>query len=192
MPTSESSTAMIERDQTIETYNSLTSDEIPETATSAVTPFDNTYGSYSSTDYTNWFVSGLTTGMLPADLDNYISVTGGGTYQVSNLSVNGRVGTGTIIKVYDKNNSFVEQFYVVIYGDIDGNGRITSADVTEAESELSDGRTWSKSTTLVPYLKKAADLDQNNHYTSGDCTAFEQYIEKAVKINQITGCYKTI
>lgn len=192
VPTSESSTAMIERDQTIETYNSLTSDEIPATATSAVTPFDNTYGSYSSTDYTNWFVSGLTTGMLPADLDNYISVTGGGSYQVSNLSVNGRVGTGTIIKVYDKNNSFVEQFYVVIYGDIDSNSRITSADVTEAESELSDGRTWSKSTTLVPYLKKAADLDQNNHYTSADCTAFEQYIVKAVKINQITGCYNTI
>ena len=193
VPKDESSTAMVERDGVVETYNEIDENYMPAGVTEIVEPFSDTYGEYSSTTYDKWYVTGLKTALKPEALDDYVTVTGNGYYELDNIDDNGRLGTGTVIKVYTEDGVLVEQFYIVIYGDLDGNGRINDADVTEAEDEINNGRTWSSSADRVPYIVKASDLDQNGRYNDGDTTLFEQYINKTNPnryIDQITGYYK--
>ena len=87
---------------------------------------------YTATDYEAYFISGLKTGIAVADFGNYVEVTGGGHFTIdpATVAANGKVGTGTKVNVYadDAETELVETFYIVIYGDVDGNGVVNVAD----------------------------------------------------------------
>lgn len=181
---------MIERGGVVETYNTGITEK-PNGVTSIVTAFDDTYGDYAryaenDKAYDSWYVYGLARGLTVAKLADYITVTGDGTYTVEGAYMNRVVGTGTIIKVFDKDGNFVEQFRVVIYGDIDGNGAINGTDTSHALNEVAS-RTWSGRTTRVNYIFRAADLDQNGAYNGTDSAIHGSSVSGEKAIDQKTG-----
>ena len=141
-----------------------------------------------------WFVTGITPGRLNANTytSQYVKAHGDGTVTVTRGS-NG-FGTGTLITVTDKvTNTVVEEFYVVIYGDIDGNGTITAADLSSVSAEIANKSTekWSKRGTYKYYKIKAADLANPSmsriSITAADSSWISGIIAGKSIVNQQTG-----
>ncbi len=176
VPTNANSTALVERDGVVETNVTIAAADYPYGVDSVIAPFSDVYGEYSSEDYAKWYVTGIPVNTREANLGNYVTVTGGGSFELENTFGNGRVGTGNVIVVKDADGNVVEKFTIVIYGDLDGNGVITNDDMIMAESELNDGRVWSSGAGKVDYIIKAADLTQNGRYTNDDRVELEKYL----------------
>ena len=208
VPINENSTAMIERGGVVETYNERILDQTREDKlplprnVSAVRATEDEYG-YATYDedakeYDSWYIYGLRVGTRSAalagdnnDIFDFVKVTNGGRMEI--LSETGgtprrNVGTGTIIKVYDTKGTpddntddvFVEQFRVVIYGDLTFDGNVNVADSTKIDTEL-DYRDWSLNNPekRVPYLFRAADIAmQNNGLNVADSTMFDTILDK--------------
>ena len=70
-------------------------------------------------------------------------------------------GTGTVINVYDNvTDELVESFYIVIYGDLNGDSYVTAIDGSIADDEVI-GLTWWSFEGMPEYrayMVKAADL----------------------------------
>ena len=180
-------TTMIERSDVIESYN-----DGYEVITDS---YDYESGEEDSTFYDEWYIYGLAVNMTKAKLGNYFEVQGDGRYELITTKSNGGYGTGCIVKVYDRNGTiddesddiFVEQFFIVIFGDLDGNGRITQLDYNEALNDLTK-KDWSTNRGGIAYMKKAADLnDQNGRITQLDVNALGQVVARASTIDQKTG-----
>ena len=180
-------TTMIERSDVIESYN-----DGYEVITDS---YDYESGEEDSTFYDEWYIYGLAVNMTKAKLGNYFEVQGDGRYELITTKSNGGYGTGCIVKVYDRNGTiddesddiFVEQFFIVIFGDLDGNGRITQLDYNEALNDLTK-KDWSANRGGIAYMKKAADLnDQNGRITQLDVNALGQVVARASTIDQKTG-----
>ncbi len=79
-----------------------------------------------------------------------------------------KLGTGTEIVLYDNvSNEEVERFYLIYFGDVDGDCYVTLDDYNNVYLELNSRRTWSalRGASRVPYMIKAANLDgQANIY----------------------------
>ena len=212
MPAEGNETVMIERGGKVETNNDVLIKNWNEAKTknkkakyapyglsSVELAFDTTYGDYDKSDYSTWFVYGFTTGLKKSKLDSYIKVSGDGRYEILNLkekaiSKNTVLGTGFVINVYDQNGTpadttddkLVEKFYVVIFGDLDGDGSISTNDTAVLRDET-EGRTWSRGTETVKYLIKAADLDEDNSISTNDTSALRDVTEKEKNVDQSAG-----
>ncbi len=210
MPAEGNTTVMIERgDGAVETYCQTTIDGFNKAANpmfrrryapygvkSVTKAFDDTYGDYTfnSEDYSTWFVYGLGTEIKGSGLDKYITVSGNGTYEVfrsngEKLQKFRNVGTGCIIKVFDKDSNLVEQFRVVIFGDIDGNGKIDLSDSKMVQAEEDKTTSWSETTseTYTPYLVRAANVDGDTKIALSDANVIKRVDNKKATINQTTG-----
>ena len=65
-----------------------------------------------------------------------LSVNGG----YAEIEALGRaVGTGTVINVYDNNGDLFKSYTVIIFGDLDGNGRVNANDVAMARQAVAEG-----------------------------------------------------
>ena len=73
-------------------------------------------------------IYGLAEGMTKADfINNYVTVGGDGTVRCTYYSDS--FGTGTKVELVDNvTGDVLETYYIVIFGDIDGDGYITAAD----------------------------------------------------------------
>ena len=90
------------------------------------------------------YIYGLKDRLKEAALDDYLSVEGDGTLQYT-LTQYGRVGTGTKVEVIDSaDGEVVETYYIIIFGDINGDAVVTAADVAAIDAELSSATNWSK------------------------------------------------
>jgi len=194
------STAMIERNKVVETYNAGILDgtmRLPTRNQLTAREADEEYYEYpqyaeNATEYNSWYVYGLKTGLSKAALANYVTVTNGGYYVIEGAYRDRTIATGTVIKVYDKDDNFVEQFRVVIYGDIDGNGNITGTDAQKADKEVvTPTFSTRQGQAETPYLFRASDLDQNGNFTGTDDQRFNEAIPGIRVINQITGRAET-
>ncbi|MCR4615566.1 MAG: InlB B-repeat-containing protein [Clostridiales bacterium] len=54
-------------------------------------------------------------------------------------SVSRYVGTGTLVNVYDDDGNLVLSYTIIIFGDVDGDGRVTPNDVSAASIAISHG-----------------------------------------------------
>ena len=184
---------MVQRGNTVESNNSLTSVTINGTARNVI-PVDKTTYNYNA-DGVDYYIYGLKTGISEdGGLDEWIEVTGDGSYEVvaETVAANGKVGTGTVVEVYDADGDLVETFKIIIFGDVDGNGRINNADTVAVNSELTDARVWSNEGLVDTYdICKviAADLDQNGTVNTDDYVAITNYQLKKATIDQTTGMY---
>ena len=195
----EGTTTMVERDGVVETYD----DEILEAparmlpdGVDEVIPTDvTTYNYDNSGSFDKWLITGLDEGIMGEDFGEWVEVTGGGRFELKNLSRSGRVGTGTIVEVYDQKGTpddtsddvLVEKFYVVIYGDIDGDGWIVNDDYVEFKYEVLNHE-WNEESNHADFLKrKAADLDQDGGFTHADMVEMKQFILSNVDILQTFG-----
>ncbi len=185
-------TTMVQRGSIVESY------QIPDQKVAGVEQIigvDKVNYNYANDDCVDFYIYGLKTG-ISADggLDSWVEVTGDGTYEVDmdTVGATGKVGTGTVVNVYDADHELVETFKIIIFGDIDGNGRITNADTSALNNELTEPRVWSVDTNAEYDIcrVKAADLDQNGNVSTDDYVAITDYMRRKVDINKVTGRYE--
>ncbi len=205
---SEGSRLMIERrdlngNSVVETNNHdvINGNELlPNGVNNAVTPDNIGYGSYAvyseganSPEYDSWYVYGIAEGTTVSELIGCFA-TDNNLYNISIYDESGlttvqgtkAVGTGMIVRVTDIEGNFIEQFRVIIYGDIDGNGSVNKYD-TEVFLNETGTRTWSSAQNRVDYKCRAADLDQNGSFNKYD---YEWKLNEdggTVGINQVSG-----
>lgn len=186
VPLDENSTAMIERDKVVETYN----EEVvfnSHSGLSTIAPITEEYGDYTK-DPETYFVYGLAQGLTPDDLADYVKVLGDGRMEIECLR-SGRLGTGSVVKVYDRkgtedttDDALVEQFYIIIFGDVNGDSVVTSSDYNAMYKSISG----EKPLTAV-YNIKAGDLNNDTVVSSTDYDRLYKVIDGTNVINQING-----
>ena len=119
-----------------------------------------------------WYVYGLEEVIKDKDLlDFFIDVQGDGRIEIIFREgiINNWTGTGTVINVYDNvTDELVESFYIVIYGDLNGDSYITAIDTSIALDETLYITSWSdeNSDEYAPYMVKAADLINQDCFSS--------------------------
>ncbi len=142
---------------------------VPRTTANAVVDKDNHY------------ISGLKLGVTEEEIKNtFLGVSGNGTIRVN---YSGSIGTGTTVDLISNYTGLVvETFTIVIYGDINGDGNITAADMTALKAIIS------KSSTLTPGTPafKAVDLNNDGVLNATDTTKLKAVVSKAATINQST------
>ena len=182
VPKDENSTAMIERDGVVETYNTAL----------AATPYGVTEikepnaEAYTADSFDAYYVYGLKTRLSETELADYVKVQGDGHYEVTLTSM-GAYGTGAIIKVIDNvTEEVVEQFYIVIYGDLNGDALVTSTDTNLFITEVKNTE-WSLSGNRIGYLVKAADLNRDGLVTSTDTSVVINVVKETLVLNQLVG-----
>ena len=169
-------TTMIERNGAIESYND---------GYTVSTEF------VATTDSTKNLIYGLKVGLRDTAIADYVEVLGDG-YTVVTAVQRGRLGTGTLVEVYDRNGTedkaddiLVEELYVVIFGDIDGNARLTVDDQKAIDKEVTNP-SWSSVRTKVEYMFRAANLDGNRRLTLDDGILVTKAVT-GTTLNQVTG-----
>ena len=176
------STGVVERNGVIESYND------GHTVTDA--EYD------TPADYDEYYVYGLTGRRInAASINTHFTVndTENGYFVLENSELSGKFGTGAKIKVYDKNGTddtaddiLVEEFWVIIFGDITGDAVINASDSTALSSEVTTPK-WSGRRNAVPYRVKSADLNLSKTVNASDETSLIGHISGAVTIDQTTG-----
>ena len=151
---------------------------------------DTVYQPATAGDYSSWFIYGLPSRVTGANMKNakYFTVKGDGRFEITPVNGTG-YGTGALVQVYDcatGEDVLVEQFYIVYFGDLDGNARVTAADLAAIQEEISS-KNWSSARGKIPYMVKAADLDANGRISAADLTWFADVIAKLSTIDQVTG-----
>ncbi len=95
-------------------------------------------GSSTYIDDDNGIIFGVEAGLSEAQLLNrFIDATGNGYIEVTASSR--RMGTGTVITLCDSNGNELKSYYLVVFGDVDGNGLINSSDIVAANEGLTNG-----------------------------------------------------
>ena len=141
-----------------------------------------------ATDTEQWYVYGFTGRRFnEAEVPKMFEVKGDGYYEIEMSELSGLFGTGAKLKVYDRlTDELVEEYYVIYFGDINGDGRVNTADTADLGNELASP-SWSGRRNGVPYRIKAADLDCNGRINTNDSAALANVVSKAYTIDQETG-----
>ena len=92
---------------------------------------------YTFNEGDNWYICGIEPGTTLKDfINSYVRVQGDGRLEVIS-SYGAMVGTGTVVNVYDRHgtetvedDTLVEQFTVIVYGDVNGDSYINDTDET--------------------------------------------------------------
>ena len=189
----EGSTTVVDRDGVRESYNSGTDrDEEAYTPVNGV-PYE------TPESFDNYFIYGLKYKIKETVLlRDYITVLGDGRIEVIHASESYApyTGTGTIINVYDRvgtaeesDDILVETFYIVIFGDVNGDSAANSADSSIINDEAIGLTSWSSKTSphYSACMKMAADVDYNTRVRSADATLVENWALGIGKIDQIKG-----
>lgn len=159
------------------------------------------YNYEDSKTFYNWWIYGVEPGTTVDELfENYITVQGDG-YMVITAKHSNVASTGSTVKVYDRNGTdntaddeLVESFDVVVYGDINGDGKIDKTDSVMVDSAiagyftLSNGERWTYAPGRqdeCPAMHRAADFDVNSRIIVDDSVLMDEAILYGV--DQTTG-----
>ena len=97
---------------------------------------------------------------------------------LGNEKKDGLIATGDTVHLYDANEKIRASYKVVIYGDIDGNGKITSVDLLVGQRHIL------KKKTLTDIFVTAMDTDHNSKVNSVDLLVGQRHILKIKQIVQ--------
>ncbi len=144
---------------------------------------------------TEWYIYGLErqTNFDDADLlASYIQVQGDGVISFTPILNQGirQYGTGTLVTVTDRvTGDVVEEFIIVVYGDVTGDTRSDAADIAIIRQESMMASSWSVvgSPTYRKCLVMAADFSKDNKITVTDFAAIKDVVARIKDINQETG-----
>ena len=143
------------------------------------------------------YIAGLETRLLEEDLlDKYITVEGDGSIEVE-LTQFGVCGTGTEVRIIDNvTEETVAIYYIVIYGDVNGDADIDASDVSMINAEAIGATSWSADPDLVEnnesydYSKVlAADANGDGFINSLDASLLANVTLFLAEIDQQTGAY---
>ncbi len=110
-------------------------------------------------DNTNKTISGLDAGKL--DLSQYVTVADGYRYEHDGT------GTGSKVEVYTNGGKLVDTYYVLIYGDINGDGKIDGGDAVLAQA-IYGGMLNEEQIGTVKWLAADCNRDGNRDSTDAD------------------------
>lgn len=110
-------------------------------------------------DNTNKTISGLDAGKL--DLSQYVTVADGYRYEHDGT------GTGSKVEVYTNGGKLVDTYYVLIYGDINGDGKIDGGDAVLAQA-IYGGMLNEEQIGTVKWLAADCNRDGNRDGTDAD------------------------
>lgn len=148
-------------------------------------------------DRDNMLIYGLEERMTKAKYSDYLAVEGDGYFTVTETAHG--YGTGTVIKLYDNvTDKCLETYYVVIFGDLNGDAIIDSTDVSIATNEAASVTKWSQkqkysggqlvdNDAYVAYMAKAADLNGDGIVSSNDVYLIRDVSLSASTVDQVTG-----
>lgn len=173
------STTIVERDGAIE-----------KLADNSVTP-DRVYPAIGG-NFSEWFIYGLKTRLTEEVLrDQFIDVLGDGRIEITagNPTASKNTGTGTKVEVYDNvTNELVETFYIIIYGDVNGDADVSAIDVSIVSDESLLFTSWSVyGDEYKPYMLKAGDIKKDNYIDVLDESLINAHALGRGVINQETG-----
>ena len=142
------------------------------------------------------YIGGLETRLDEDTLrDNYIAVEGDGRIEVT-LTKFDICGTGTEVKVIDNvTDEVVGVYYLVIYGDVNGDADIDATDVAMIEDEAlgitmwsAEDATYADGTSAYDHSKVlAADMDANGRIKSADASLLTNVTLFLAEIDQQSG-----
>ena len=95
-----------------------------------------------------------------------------------NLGENDIVGTGSKVQILDSAGAVIYEYTVLIYGDVTGDGKITSKDYMAIKNHIME------TSILNQIEQKAADSFRDGNITSKDYMIIKNYIMGVSKINQ--------
>ncbi len=139
-------------------------------------------------DYEQYYVYGFSgRSFYEEDVYDYFEVQGNGYMELEYSELSDEYGTGAKIIVKDNDtDEIVEEFYVIIFGDTNGDAIIDTSDSAEIAQELVT-RTWSSNRRGVKYRIKAADLDLSEEIDTNDSAALKSRLAGTSRIDQTTG-----
>jgi len=108
--------------------------------------------------------------------DDFISsIYNGHKYQIKLNSENEFIATGDKLEILDQNETMLEEYLIVVLGDVTGTGIINISDVTKAYQHL-------RKTNLMDELYIiAADVEKDNELKINDITKLYQYIRGTIE-----------
>ena len=95
-----------------------------------------------------------------------------------NLGENDIVGTGSKVQILDSAGAVIYEYTVLIYGDVTGDGKITSKDYMAIKNHIME------TSILNQIEQKAADSFRDGNITSKDYMVIKNHIMGVGKINQ--------
>ena len=98
-------------------------------------------------------------------------------------------GTGAVVKVYDNANPAkpIEEFYIVIYGDLNGDSAVNSADASIIEDETLGVTEWSRGDSKDILMIMAGDLNKDGQIRPNDKDGITNTSIGITKIDQVSG-----
>ena len=149
-------------------------------------------GSTTIIDRETMIITGLTTKMNDAKKDKYLAVEGDGYYTITpaeGYEGYDCYGTGAVVKVYDNADASapIEEFYIVIYGDVNGDSAVNSLDGSIIEAETLYETNWSRGDSKDILMVMAADLNKDGKIKPNDKDSVINTSIGITKIDQVTG-----
>lgn len=131
-------------------------------------------------DYTSGIITGIEPGTSVTNFKKNLNVKGY-SIKIKNLSneetTRGYVGTGWDVEIL-KNSDFYDKFTIIIYGDLNGNGKINSTDANILYNYLLGN------SSLDGYFFLAADVNHDNIVNVQDLLLIDKYIDGISSIIQ--------
>ena len=136
-------------------------------------------------DYDKKFIYGLKLVVTESDLRNiFLDVEGSGYFTVQP----GTLGTGAIVTLYSNYDpNFSEEYRLVIFGDVTGDGLVTASDVSEIKRFIADNESVPNLDNRSSPFFFAADLYQNGVVNQSVASIVNQIALGARGIDQQTG-----
>jgi hypothetical protein len=132
-----------------------------------------------------YLTEGRISGIAPGtQLASFVANLGvqGGTAKIYNaagaLATYGTMATGDVLKIYKRDGSEYASYTVVLWGDINGDGVLTSADALGVQLHMVGRKPMSGS------YKMAADANGDGSITSADALKIQLHIVQRSPINQ--------
>lgn len=128
------------------------------------------------------FVSNIQPDTSVSDFKTKLGVTKGKAVVMDSLGnekKDGLISTGDLVHLYDTNEKIRATYTVVIYGDIDGNGKVTSVDLLAGQNHIL------KKKVRSDIYVKAMDIDGNGKVNSVDLLAGQKHVLKKKQIEQL-------
>ena len=117
-------------------------------------------------------VTGLTPGFSTDEFLRSMSITGGRA-ELTKADGSGtpdRPGTGTVLTIYDNSGAKAGQYTLVLFGDANGDGRVTSSDLLRIQKSIL------RMIQIGGNEQKAADANHDGRVTSSDLLRIQKAI----------------
>ncbi len=147
--------------------------------------------------YDEWYIYGIKENTTVDEFfSDYVKVQGDGYATITTVSGD-IVSTGAVVEVYNRNgtettddDTLVEQFYVILFGDITCDGKVDDSDRLAMRRVLCNVGSWKwySRRTPVKYMWKAGDMNTDEYLIdANDSAHLNAVLAEKMVTDQTTG-----